>query len=28
VHGGAGSYRMRYFRGDELLAEGTFELAP
>jgi hypothetical protein len=28
VHGGAGSYRIRYFRGDTLLAEGTFELAP
>lgn len=28
VHGGAGSYRMRYFRGDELIAEGAFELAP
>ncbi len=28
VHGGAGSYRMRYFRGDELLAEGAFELIP
>ena len=28
VHGGAGSYRMRYFRGDELLAEGAFEFAP
>ncbi len=28
VHGGAGSYRMRYLRGDELLAEGAFELAP
>jgi hypothetical protein len=28
VHGGAGSYRMRYFRGDELLAAGTFELIP
>ena len=27
VHGGAGSYRMRYFRGDELLAEGAFEFA-
>jgi hypothetical protein len=28
AHGGAGSYRLRYFRGDELLAEGTFELVP
>ena len=28
AHGGAGSYRMRYFRGDELLAEGAFELIP
>lgn len=28
VHGGAGRYRMRYLRGDELLAEGAFELAP
>ena len=26
VHGGEGSYRMRYVRADELLAEGTFEL--
>jgi hypothetical protein len=25
VHGGAGSYRLRYVRGDELLAEGAFE---
>ena len=28
VHGGEGSYRMRYFRGDDLLAEGAFELLP
>ncbi len=28
VHGGAGSYRMRYFRGDDLLAEGAFEFIP
>ncbi len=28
VHGGAGSYRIRYLRGDELLAEGAFDFAP
>jgi hypothetical protein len=28
VHGGEGSYRMRYLRGDELLAEGVFEFTP
>ena len=28
VHGGEGNYRMRYLRGDELLAEGAFEFAP
>ena len=28
VHGGEGSYRMRYLRGDELLAEGAFEFVP
>jgi hypothetical protein len=28
AHGGVGSYRLRYLRGDELLAEGTFELVP
>jgi hypothetical protein len=28
VHGGAGSYRMRYFRGTDLLAEGAFEFSP
>lgn len=28
AHGGVGSYRLRYFRGDELLAEGAFELVP
>jgi hypothetical protein len=28
VHGGVGSYRLRYIRGDALLAEGTFELVP
>jgi hypothetical protein len=28
AHGGAGSYRLRYLVGDELLAEGTFELVP
>jgi hypothetical protein len=28
VHGGEGSYRMRYLRGDVLLAEGAFEFAP
>ena len=28
VHGGEGSYRMRYYRGDELLAEGAFEFVP
>ena len=27
AHGGAGTYRMRYLRGDEILAEGLFELA-
>jgi hypothetical protein len=27
AHGGTGNYRMRYFRGDQLLAEGAFELA-
>jgi len=28
AHGGAGSYRLRYLAGGELLAEGTFELVP
>jgi len=28
AHGGAGSYRLRYLRGDVLLAEGAFELVP
>ena len=28
AHGGVGSYRLRYLRGDELLAEGAFELVP
>jgi hypothetical protein len=28
VHGGDGSYRLRYLRGDELLAEGAFEFVP
>jgi hypothetical protein len=28
VHGGEGSYRLRYLRGDELLAEGAFEFVP
>jgi hypothetical protein len=28
LHGGAGSYRMRYLRGVELLAEGAFEFVP
>lgn len=28
VHGGEGSYRMRYFRDEELLAEGAFEFVP
>ncbi len=28
VHGGEGTYRLRYMRGDELLAEGTFVFIP
>jgi hypothetical protein len=28
VHGGVGSYRLRYLRGTDLLAEGAFELVP
>jgi hypothetical protein len=28
VHGGEGSYRLRYLRGDQLLAEGAFEFVP
>lgn len=28
VHGGEGSYRLRYLRGDQLLAEGAFEFLP
>jgi hypothetical protein len=28
VHGGEGSYRLRYLVGDELLAEGAFEMTP
>jgi hypothetical protein len=28
VHGGEGTYRLRYLRGDELLAEGTFVFIP
>lgn len=28
VHGGEGSYRMRYLRGEDLLAEGAFEFVP
>lgn len=28
LHSGAGSYRMRYMRGDALLAEGAFEFVP
>lgn len=28
VHGGEGSYRMRYLRGENLLAEGAFEFVP
>ena len=28
AHGGEGSYRLRYLRGNELLAEGAFELVP
>jgi hypothetical protein len=28
AHGGVGSYRLRYLRGDVLLAEGAFELVP
>ena len=28
VHGGEGSYRIRYSEGDELLADGAFEFAP
>ena len=28
LHSGEGSYRMRYMRGDTLLAEGAFEFVP
>ena len=28
LHGGEGNYRIRYLRGDELLAEGAFEFVP
>lgn len=28
VHGGEGTYRLRYLRGDDLLAEGTFVFIP
>ena len=28
AHGGSGNYQLRYYRGDELLAAGTFELFP